>query len=158
MKPFWTKEKILKFELLKGSNTNSELAEIFKTTERHIVYLMDHFDSRRTPEEIKNIQSLVRSKQNRTRIGDKNPGWKGGISKNNYHYKQLQKQRYPERIKARKKVHSEIRSGRLVRENCVYCDTDQDVCAHISDYEKPLESIIWACRPCNRREHHDGKH
>lgn len=33
--------------------------------------------------------------------GENNPNWKGGISQNYYHYKKIQKQRYPEKIKAR---------------------------------------------------------
>ena len=158
MKPFWTRQKIVELEFNKATLTNKELAEHFKTTKRHIIYSMNLFGIKRTPEEVKSIQARVQSGNNRTRTGDKNPSWKGGISKDNYHYRKIQVQRYPERIKARKKVHSEIRSGRLIRGKCVYCDTDQKVCAHIADYENPLTSIIWACRPCNRREHHGGRY
>ena len=158
MKPFWTKEKILRLELLKGSHTNNEMAEILETTERHIIYSMNYFGVKRTDEEIKNIQSEALSKQNRTRLGPKNSSWKGGISKDNYHYRKLQVQRYPERIKARRKVHNAIRSKKLIRGKCSYCGTGQNVCAHITDYKKPLTSIIWACRPCNRREHHSGRY
>ena len=158
MRPFWTNGKILKLELLKGTHTNGEIAEILKTTERHIIYSMDYFGIQRTAEEIKEIQAQALSRQNRKRLGSKNPSWKGGISKDNYHYRKLQVQRYPERIKARRKVHTAIRSGKLVRRKCTYCGTDQKVCAHISDYKNPLTSIIWACRPCNRREHHGGKY
>lgn len=33
--------------------------------------------------------------------GENNRNWKGGISTNHYHYKRIQKQRYPEHIAAR---------------------------------------------------------
>jgi len=33
--------------------------------------------------------------------GKNNPRWKGGISKNHYHYKKIQMERHPERVKAR---------------------------------------------------------
>jgi len=90
--------------------------------------------------------------------GKFNGNWKGGISRNHYHYKKLQKQRYPERIRARAKVHRAIRSGRLKRQPCEYCGATENICAHITDYEKPLEGIIWVCRPCNRKHHHNGKY
>ena len=153
MKPFWTKEKILRLELLKPSHTFQEMAEIFKTTRRHIIYSMNHFGIKRTPEESRYVRN-----KNSNQAGENNGNWKGGIAKNHYHYKKLQKQRYPERIKARTKVATAIRSGKLIRGKCLYCSTAQKVCAHITDYKKPLTSIIWACRPCNRREHHGGRY
>lgn len=51
----------------------------------------------------------------RNLVGNKNPNWKGGISENNYHYKKLQVERYPERVNARKLVHNAIKDGKLVR-------------------------------------------
>lgn len=89
--------------------------------------------------------------------GDKNPSWKGGISKNHYHYKKLQMERYPERIKARRKLHDAVRSGKIIRGICSACgDPNQKAHAHHEDYSKPLD-VIWLCRTCHRKEH-GGRH
>jgi len=148
VKPFWNNEKLIKLEMLKGSHTNNELAEYFETTRRHIIYSMNHFGIKRTNEESRYVQTK------RDQKGEKNGNYKGGIAKNNYHYKKLQKERYPERIRARAKVNRAIRSGRLVKENCKFCETDQNIQAHISDYKNPLESVVWCCRRCNIIHHH----
>ena len=86
--------------------------------------------------------------------GDKNPMWKGGISKNNYHYKKLQKQRYPERIRAREKLSYAVKSGKIQRGVCACGDPNTH--AHHEDYSKPLE-VIWLCRK-HHMEIHRGKH
>lgn len=78
-------------------------------------------------------------------IGDKNPGWKGGISKNHYHYKKLQIKRYPERVKARQTVRSAVRSGKLIKQPCEVCGTTENIQSHHEDYSKPLE-VKWLCR------------
>ena len=85
---------------------------------------------------------------------EKNPNWKGGISENKYRYKKIQKQRYPEKIKARQKVYVAVRSGRLKRAPC-FCGETQ-VFAHHEDYSKPLE-VIWLCRK-HHRDEHENKH
>lgn len=82
---------------------------------------------------------------------ENNPNWKEGISKNNYHYKKIQKERYPEKIKARELVSRAIKSGKLTKQNCVICG-DHNSHAHHEDYSKPLE-VIWLCK-----KHHDEKH
>ena len=87
--------------------------------------------------------------------GPSNPNWKGGISEDNYHYKKLQQQRYPERVAARKAVYDAVRAGRLVPDSCKVCGVHTTT-AHHSDYSKPLE-VEWYCRKCHR-ELHDGKH
>jgi len=84
--------------------------------------------------------------------GESNPNWKGGISKNNYHYKKLQVERYPERISARQKVSYEIRRGNIVRESCEKCGCKTDVHAHHDDYNKPLD-IRWLCSKHHREAH-----
>jgi hypothetical protein len=151
MKPFWTTRKLETLKSLVGSHTNQELADYFGTTIRHIKYTLNHFKIARTPEQIKFLQA----REDRFhRFGNKNPNWKGGISKDNYHYKKLQKQRYPERIKARSIVSKRIESGKIKRENCKFCGTDKNIQAHIKDYKDPLNSIVWCCRRCNIEHHH----
>jgi len=152
MKPFWTNEKLHKLKILKYNCTNGELAEIFQTSKQHIRHSMEYFGIERTRDEVDKLLCGQNKK------GSNNGNWKGGISKNNYRYKKLQVQRYPKRILAREKVTKAMKSGKLIRQNCKFCGTDQNIQAHILDYEKPLTSVIWACRPCNRREHRGGKY
>jgi hypothetical protein len=77
--------------------------------------------------------------------GADNPNWKGGISRDHMHYKRLQKQRYPERVRARELVRRALRAGRLKRGSA-------DTNAHHEDYSKPLV-VGWFCR-----DHHGGEH
>jgi hypothetical protein len=84
--------------------------------------------------------------------GSNNPNWKGGISKNNYHYKLLQIERYPEKIKARVIAQRAIKSGKLIKKNCEVCG-DTDTHMHHDDYNKPLD-IHWLCRKHHREIHH----
>lgn len=98
----------------------------------------------------------IRLRELYTFIGEHNPNWKGGISYNNsYHYKKIQAKRYPERIKAREKVHNAIKSGKLIRLPCEKCGETQSH-AHHEDYSKPLD-VKWFCRK-HHREVHGGKH
>jgi len=82
---------------------------------------------------------------------ENNPYWKGNISKNHYHYKKLQKERYPERIRAREKVFYAIKSGKLIKKPCEECG-DQNSHAHHENYLNPLD-VIWLC-PLHHRQRH----
>lgn len=83
--------------------------------------------------------------------GENNPNWKGGISKDNYHYKRIQRQRYPEKIKAREAVSRAVKSGKLKRLPCEVCG-DQNSQAHHEDYSRPLD-VVWLCRKHHRQRH-----
>ena len=85
--------------------------------------------------------------------GKDNPNWKGGVSKNNYRYKLIQKERYPEKTKAREIVKSAVRSGKIIKGECKICGDDNTYAHHI-DYKNPLE-VIWLCRKHHRKEHGD---
>lgn len=87
------------------------------------------------------------------RRGEKNSNWKNGISKNHYHYKKLQVQRYPERVNARKKVCDAVKAGKLKRLPCEKCGTEPTF-AHHEDYSKPLK-VHWLCRSCHKAEHQE---
>lgn len=86
--------------------------------------------------------------------GEHNPNWKNGISSNNYHYKKLQRERYPDRIHARTVVYRAKKNGTLINKPCVICG-DINVVAHHEDYSKPLD-VIWLCRK-HHSELHNGK-
>ena len=86
--------------------------------------------------------------------GENNPNWKNGISKNNYHYKKLQKERYPIKVMARDIVAHAIQDERLVRCICEVCG-NPNTQAHHDDYSKPLE-VRWLCVK-HHREFHKNK-
>jgi ribosomal protein S27AE len=94
-------------------------------------------------------------KQKRNMSGSNNPSWKGGISKNKYHYRKIQKERYPEKVLAREKAHYAITQGKLKRMPCEVCG-ELKVHAHHDDYSMPL-NVRWLCRK-HHRELHGGKH
>ena len=87
--------------------------------------------------------------------GENNPNWKGGISKNHYHYKLIEKLRFPERVSARDLAARAIRSGKIVRKPCEVCG-NKTVHAHHADYTKPYE-IEWLCPDDHRAYHAIGK-
>lgn len=59
-----------------------------------------------------------------------------------------QREKYPEKYKARNSVQSEIRAGRMKRNPCEKCGNPITE-AHHNDYSKPLK-VIWLCK-----KHHD---
>jgi len=151
---FWNENQINFLIDNMGHMTNGEIAEKLETTERAVQSKLRRLSLKRTPEQRRNIWSRVRSPR-LTAPGPSNPNWKGGISENNYHYKKIQCSRYPERIKARKMVGNQIRSGKLIRLPCEICG-EHETTAHHDDYSKPLD-VKWLCRKCHRLVH-DGKY
>jgi len=89
-----------------------------------------------------------------SQIGEKNPNWKKGISKNNYHYKKIQKEKYPEKIKARESVYKAIKSGKLIKpDNCKICKRRTSrLHGHHKYYNQPLK-VEWCCVQCHRKLH-----
>lgn len=87
--------------------------------------------------------------------GENNPNWKGGISKNHYHYKKLQVQRNKDKVNARHLIHRAIKSGKIKKQPCSACG-DKNSFAHHEDYSKPLD-VEWLCRK-HHREKHFGLH
>jgi len=87
----------------------------------------------------------------RNQAGSANPNWKGGISEDYYHYKKIQKLRYPERLKARSAVHYALKAGNLERQPCEICGKTE-VEAHHEDYSEPLQ-VRWLCRHHHREIH-----
>jgi hypothetical protein len=83
--------------------------------------------------------------------GVNNPNWKGGIAKDNYHYKKIQMDRYPKKVKARALLHRAVKSGEIFRGPCVVCGAD-NAHGHHEDYTRPLD-VMWLCR-----KHHTELH
>lgn len=58
----------------------------------------------------------------------------------------------PERRKAHYAVSNAIRDGRLHKQPCAFCGSQDQLEAHHHDYAKPLD-VTWLCKPCHRRFH-----
>lgn len=64
--------------------------------------------------------------------------------RNNPEKAKAQRDRYPERRKARTVLGNAIRDGHIQRQPCEVCGTTEDVEAHHRDYSKPLD-VNWLC-------------
>lgn len=85
-------------------------------------------------------------------LGESSPAWKGGKKA----AKLRQREKYPEKYKARKKFRKAVERGKLVRAKfCSQCDAFGRIEAHHPDYSKPLE-VVWLCRQCHSAIH-NGK-
>jgi hypothetical protein len=84
--------------------------------------------------------------------GPKNFNWKGGISKDSTHYFLVQKQRFPEKVRARRILMEAVKSGKMKRGTCETCGSSKDIHGHHDDYSKPL-SVRWLCRKHHRELH-----
>jgi hypothetical protein len=83
---------------------------------------------------------------------EKNGNWKGGLAENRYRYKLIEKQRYPEKVRAREAVQKAKKSGKLIVEPCNVCNSTESIHAHHEDYSKPLD-VIWLCSKCHHEKH-----
>lgn len=77
-------------------------------------------------------------------IGSKNPNYKGGISKNNYHYKLKSIRKHERKHKCRELFTAALRSGKLQKQPCSVCGSLKAE-GHHTDYDKPF-SVVWLCR------------
>jgi len=128
--------------------TNRELSLKLGRSKSSVKCFLDRQHIRRKEEQISQIRSRLAANQ----TGENNPNWRGGISKNHYHYKKLQMERYPERIQARELVRQAIRKGTIVRGNCNVCGIDEKIEAHHPDYSFPL-TVEWLCQKHHRILH-----
>lgn len=124
------------------------LAHILGRRENEIRNYLHRRMITRTPGQKQKINLRIASK----RIGENNPNWKGGISQDNYHYKKIQVERYPEKIKARQRIYYHKRAGNIIPGVCETCGTDKRIEAHHLDYDDPL-NVIWLCNECHRELH-----
>jgi hypothetical protein len=59
------------------------------------------------------------------------------------------KEKFPEKVRARKMVECAIRNGFMERPNsCSICSIECNPDGHHPDYNKPLE-VVWVCRKCH---------
>ncbi len=126
--------------------TNREIAHILDKTEAQIRNYLHRAGLTRTAEQLDQIRARIAANQ----TGENNPNWRGGISKDNYHYKKLQVERYPEKVMAREQVYKAKKSGKLIPEPCEICGSEDIVQAHHRDYSKPLD-VMWLCPNHHRK-------
>jgi len=93
----WKDNDILIMKSMINEKTSPEIAEIFETSTKAINSLFTRRKIIRNKEISKEHVRKSLIKRNKKNYGDKNGNWKGGISKNNYHYKKLQIEKFPER-------------------------------------------------------------
>lgn len=146
-KSYWKRANVEQLRALVNEKTNAELAEVFASDVDTIKNVMKRYRIQRSPEAIKTLISNT---------GEKNPNWKGGIQNDNYRYKKIQVERYPEKVAARNAVYAAIKSGKLVPQPCEVCGATEDVHGHHDDYTKKLD-VRWLCRK-HHREVHGGTH
>lgn len=89
-------------------------------------------------------------------VGENNPSWKGGVSKDNMRYKKRQVERFPEKIRCRRRTAYLITSGRIKRWPCKVCGS-LDTHAHHNDYSDPF-AVEWYCRKHHRDLHGQNGH
>lgn len=129
--------------------TQKQIAEKLKRSLESIEHKVNDFlfdkisnqDHLKHKKLISNLLSVL----NESKTNENNPNWRGGVSKNYYHYKKLQIERYPEKVEARKIVQKAIKCGKLIRQPCEICSTIERVEAHHDDYTKPLK-VRWMCK------------
>ena len=101
--------------------------------------------------------NAAKAKHNKhSQNGKLNPNWKDGISKDNYHYRKIQKARFPKEVNARELVFRAIKTGKLIKPDyCSDCGVQKErnkIEAHHEDYNEPLK-VVWLCKYCHRVRH-----
>ena len=61
-------------------------------------------------------------------------------------------EQHPDRAKATRAVRAAVVSGKLSKQPCVICGSEERIQAHHFDYELPL-SVIWVCEHCHKAIH-----
>jgi len=62
------------------------------------------------------------------------------------------REKFPERYRANYMVTNAVRDGRLKKEPCVICGTEENLHAHHRDYSRPLD-VVWLCCVCHKAAH-----
>ena len=149
----WKRADIEQIRELVNKKSNEELAEFFKVTMPVIAKVLVRYKIKRDIEFQKKLMSHKK---------EEHPMWKDGISTDNYHYKKLQVERYPEKVKARETLKKAIKKGDVIRKPCEFVLEDGSLCGekdahgHHHDYTKPLD-VRFLCRK-HHRKIHGGTH
>lgn len=64
-----------------------------------------------------------------------------------------QKEKYPEKYKARCLLNSYVVAGKIIKpKKCENCGSYEKICSHHNDYKKPLD-VQWLCYKCHTKLH-----
>jgi hypothetical protein len=138
-----TRGDLKKLIALVDTKSNKELSEMFGIPLHALQNLLTRYRIRRDPE----CATVHRGAHG----GEEHHNWKGGVSKDSYRYKKIQKERYPERDKAREAVRRAVKKGTLTHQPCEVCGSTENVQAHHDSYAKEDRlKINWLCK-----KHHD---
>lgn len=97
--------------------------------------------------------SDILRRRNADQRGEKNPHWKGGVSKDGMRYAKRFRLKSPEKVAAQRLFREAVKSGRIVRASeCSACGIPCKAHGHHDDYNKPYE-VRWLCQPCHNRHH-----
>lgn len=69
-----------------------------------------------------------------------------------YHLASLAEEQYVIKHRVRALTRAYIKQGKLIKESCEICKSDENVEAHHDDYDKPMD-IRWLCRKHHREYH-----
>jgi len=147
-KKYWSRREIRELKQLINIKTNEELTQIFNCTIGTLQHAFKKYH-------IKRDITIIHEMQYPT--GERAHNWKGGISKNHYHYKKKQVERYPEKVRAHSAVYQAIKDGRLIKpnkcENCGNINNDLHF-HHTHGYShEHYFTGKWLCRSCHIQEH-----
>jgi hypothetical protein len=85
--------------------------------------------------------------------GDRNPNWKGGISKQPVRYTSKFKAANPEKAAAHRVLREAVKRGDVARPGaCSACGIACKAHGHHDDYAKPLV-VRWLCQLCHNAHH-----
>lgn len=131
--------------------SDQEMAVALKRSQKSVKRFREYREIKRNPLFVRQLISTGQFDGTQNQNGHNNPNWKNGISKNNYHYKKIQKKRYPERMAARSAAYDALVAGKIIKKPCEVCgDTESQM--HHDDYNKPFD-VRFLCRKHHRAEH-----
>ena len=146
----WKKAEIQIIKNCINEKSNVELAELFDCTTHDISSALQRYN-------IKRDAAFVKELQNPT--GENSHNWKGGRSEDNYYYRKIQLERFPEQTRARNAVYKAIKKGTLIKPTvCSKCgEPSDDIHFHHTDGYDPENYLvgIWVCRKCHRLCHNN---
>lgn len=89
------------------------------------------------------------------KLSENNSRWQGGISLNRTRYNAIQRERYPERCRARRIAERALKRGELIPQPCeMHGDKADDM--HHDDHDFPLR-VRWLCKQGHRQLHKELK-
>lgn len=120
---------------------NPQLADLLQVTRSQLENILHRNKIKRTEKQLQ----AIRKRTGDLLRGEQNGNWRGGVSTNHYTYKLNQKEKWPERIRARNQVRSAIKSGRVSKEICFICGVRNSEAHHHKGYDQPL-SVMFLCK------------